>query len=70
RVFTTTMGSAQDMESEGYRRMLVNSCYWGLGMEDKIAAKSNVDLVGRYVAHPFRAGGASKGVKPADLAEF
>jgi type 1 glutamine amidotransferase len=70
RVFTTTMGSAQDMESEGYRRMLVNSCYWGLGMEDKIAAKSNVDLVGHYVAHPFRAGGATKGVKPADLAEF
>jgi hypothetical protein len=50
--------------------MLVNACYWGLGMEDKIAAKSNVDLVGRFVAHPFRAGGASKGVKPADLTGF
>ncbi|HEY5311141.1 MAG TPA: ThuA domain-containing protein [Pirellulales bacterium] len=70
RVFTTTMGSAQDMENEGYRRMLVNACYWGLGMEDKIPAKSNVDLIGNYVAHPFRGGGATKGIKPADLAGF
>jgi type 1 glutamine amidotransferase len=70
RVFTTTMGSAQDMNSEGYRRLLVNSCYWAVGLEDKIAAKSNVDLVGHYEAHPFRAGGAVKGKKPADMAGF
>jgi len=70
RVFTSTMGSAQDMESEGYRRLLVNACYWAAGLEDKIAAKSNVELVGPYEAHPFRAGGAVKGKKPADLTGY
>ncbi|MFN0051191.1 MAG: ThuA domain-containing protein [Planctomycetales bacterium] len=66
RVFTTTMGASQDLETEGTRRMLVNACYWGLGMEDRIPAKSNVDLVGTYKPLPFKFGGAKKGVKPAD----
>jgi hypothetical protein len=69
RVFTTTMGASQDLESEGLRRLLVNACYWALGMEDKIPAKANVDLVGEYKAHPFKSDGFTKGVKPSDLAE-
>jgi len=68
RVFTTTMGASQDLESEGLRRLLVNACYWALGMEDKIPAKSNVDIVGEYKPNPFRGGGFTKGVKPEDLA--
>ena len=36
RVFTTTMGSADDLPSEGVRRMLVNASLWCLGMEDQI----------------------------------
>jgi len=50
------------------RRLLVNACYWSLGMEDKIAGKSAVDLVGAFKPTPFRFGGAAKGVKPADHA--
>jgi type 1 glutamine amidotransferase len=67
RVFTTTMGASQDLESEGTRRMLVNSCYWALGMEDKIPEKSKVDIVGEFKPLKFSFGGFKKGVKPADL---
>jgi type 1 glutamine amidotransferase len=64
RVFTTTMGSAQDMASEGYRRLLVNAAYWAVGLESKIPARSNVDLVGEFKPSPFRGGGFKKGLKP------
>jgi Trehalose utilisation len=67
RVFATTMGASQDLQSEGLRRLLVNASYWGLGMEDRIPAKSNVDLVGEYKPRPFGFGGFAKGVKPAAL---
>jgi hypothetical protein len=69
RAFTTTMGAAQDLQTEGTRRLLVNACYWALGLESAIPAKSNVDLVGEYRPHPFRTDGFTKGVKPSDLAE-
>ncbi len=68
RVFTTTMGASQDLEREGLRRLLVNACYWAVGLEDRIPAKSRVDLVGEYKPLPFRFGGFKKGVKPQDLA--
>jgi type 1 glutamine amidotransferase len=68
RVFTTTMGASQDFHSEGLRRLLVNACYWTLRLEDKIAPKTKVDIVGAYDPHTFRGGGFVKGVKPADLA--
>ena len=38
RAFTSTMGASQDLQSEGLRRLLVNACYWALGMEDGIPA--------------------------------
>jgi type 1 glutamine amidotransferase len=67
RVFTTTMGASQDLESAGLRRLLVNACYWSLGLEDKIPGKSKVDLVGEYKTLPFGNNGFVKGVKPSDL---
>lgn len=67
RVFTTTMGASQDLTSEGTRRLLVNACYWALGMEDKIPAKATVDIVGAYKPLPFKFGGFQKGLKPEDL---
>ena len=69
RAFTTTMGASQDLVAEGTRRLLVNACYWALGLEDQIPAKSNVEVVGKYAPTPFRGGGYTKGVKPADLAK-
>jgi type 1 glutamine amidotransferase len=68
RVFTTTMGAAQDFASEGLRRLLVNASYWAVGLEDKIPAKSNVDIVGAYDPHPFGNNRFTKGVRPENLA--
>ena len=67
RVFTTTMGSSTDLQSEGVRRLLVNATYWAVGLEEKIAEKSKVDLVGDYQPLPFKFDGHKRGVKPADL---
>ena len=67
RVFTTTMGAANDLASEGLRRLLVNATYWCVGLEDKIPQKAKVDIVGEYNPSNFGFGGHVKGVKPADL---
>ncbi len=67
RVFTTTMGAASDMQSEGTRRMLVNATYWTLGLDDKIPDKSDVTPVGEFKPHEFGNNKFTKGVKPSDL---
>jgi type 1 glutamine amidotransferase len=67
RIVTTTMGAAVDLENEGLRRLLVNACYWAVGLEDKIPAKANVDFVGEYKPLWFGFGQFKKGLKPADL---
>jgi hypothetical protein len=67
KAFTTTMGAATDLTSEGTRRLLVNAAYWAAGLEDKITDKANVELVGEFKPSPFKFGGFVKGVKPADL---
>jgi type 1 glutamine amidotransferase len=69
RVFATTMGASQDLESAGLRRLLVNACYWAVGLEDRISPKANVEIVGTYTPHPYEFGGFVKGAKPADLAD-
>jgi type 1 glutamine amidotransferase len=66
RVFTTTMGASQDFASEGLRRLLVNACYWALGMEDRIGPRANVEIVGTYAPTPFRHGGHKRGLRPSD----
>lgn len=66
RVFTTTMGHSFDFHSEGFRRLLVNACYWAVGIEDKIPAKSKVDFVGKYEPNKIGGGGHKRGLKPAD----
>jgi len=67
RVFTTTMGAAQDLQNEALRRLIINACFWTLGMEDKIPARTDVDLVGEYKPLPFKFGGFARGVRPSDL---
>src|SRR5262249_39832966 len=67
RVFTTTMGASQDLESAGLRRLLVNACYWAVGMQDMISDQGNVDIVGEYKPRPFGFGGSARGIRPADL---
>jgi hypothetical protein len=67
RVFTTTMGAATDLVSDGTRRMVVNAVYWALGMENQLAPDgANVSLVGSYTPTKFGFGGHKKGVRPAE----
>lgn len=66
RVFATTMGSSQDLESEGLRRLLVNACYWGIGMENEVPEMSNVDIIGEYSPTKFGFGDFIQGLKPID----
>lgn len=68
RVFCSTIGAANDLPSEGTRRLLVNACYWATGLEDKIPAKSNVALIGDYQPSNFKFGGFKPGVKPEEHA--
>jgi Trehalose utilisation len=67
--FTTTMGASQDLQSEGLRRLLVNACYWAVGLADAIPAKSNVEIVGEYKPLPFGNNRFTKDVRPSDLTE-
>jgi type 1 glutamine amidotransferase len=67
RVFTTTMGSSQDLESAGFRRLIVNAVYWGLGMENKIRPNAKVDIIGPYKPTPFGFNAFQKGRKPEDF---
>ncbi len=64
RIFTTTMGAAEDLENEAVRRMLVNACYWALKMD--APARADVALVGDYHPSHFGFGSYAKGRKPAD----
>lgn len=48
RVFHVTMGSAQDFQNDGFRRLCVNAAYWCMGIEAKIDETSCVDIVGDY----------------------
>ncbi len=68
RVICSTIGASQDLASAGLRRVFVNACYWGLGLEERMPADCDVDIVGPYVPTPFGYGKFKPGVKPADLA--
>ncbi|MDP2999803.1 MAG: ThuA domain-containing protein [Bryobacterales bacterium] len=56
RVFMTTMGHPVDFKNEGFRRLVVNGCYWAAGLESKISAKSSVDFAGPYDPNPIGIG--------------
>jgi type 1 glutamine amidotransferase len=66
RAFCSTIGAANDLATEGTRRLLVNACYWAAGLEDKIPAHSDVTLVGDYQPTNFKFGGFKPGVKPEE----
>lgn len=66
RVFTTTMGSSEDFESEDLRRLIINASYWAMDITDDLPDKPNVDIIGDYDPTPFGFGNYVEGMKPAD----
>jgi type 1 glutamine amidotransferase len=67
RVFATTLGTSEDLLTEANRRLLVNACYWALGLEQQIKPKAKVGLVGEYHPHAFDFDGYVKGLTPSDV---
>lgn len=70
QAFATTHGASEDLLNEGFRRMLLNACLWGTGLESAIKADNTIELVGPYKPTPFNFDGYKDKVKPADLAGF
>jgi putative membrane-bound dehydrogenase-like protein len=69
RVFTSLYGTSEDILNDGYRRMLINGCFWALGLEHSIRPDLNISFVGRYQPNTF--GGAyARGIKPDAYAGF
>jgi len=66
RIFNTTMGASIDFKSKDLRRLLVNACYWAMGLEQQIPKESNVDIVGEYNPTMYGYGGFKKEQTPAD----
>ena len=66
RVICSTIGASVDLKSEGLRRLFVNACYWGVGLEERISERSRIDYVGVYEPTMFGCGAYRRGVRPAD----
>ncbi|MCP3919528.1 MAG: ThuA domain-containing protein [bacterium] len=66
RVVCSTIGSSTDLQSVDLRRMLINGCYWCVGLEDAISVERSVDTVGPYDPTPFGFDGHTRGVRPSD----
>ena len=54
RVFCTTMGSAEDLQDENLRRLVVNAIYWGLDLP--VPRCAEVDYVQPYAPSPSGTG--------------
>ena len=67
RLHAPPWATPMDFSNEGFRRMIVNACYWAMGLEKKIPAKSNVEFVGKYKPNPIGLRGEKKGLKPYDF---
>lgn len=68
RVFMSTMGTSQDFNDEAFRRLLVNACYWAVGLESQIPACSDVRFVSPFHPTPFGFNRFTKGLRPETLA--
>lgn len=67
RVFTTTMGASVDFLNEDLRRLIVNGCFWALGMEKWIPVKADVDFISKYKPTMFGLGLFKKGLFPSNF---
>lgn len=66
KVFCTTLGSSTDFLSEDLRRLVINSVYWGLGMD--VPAKADATTVGEFKPSAYDFNGFRKGTKASDHA--
>ena len=62
RVVCTTLGAATDFKSEGLRRVVVNSVFWGLKLD--VPESANVEFVDKYEPTMYGFGTFRKGERP------
>jgi hypothetical protein len=67
RVVCMTIGAAVDFEDADLRRLFVNACYWAVGLEARIPARTDVATVGAYRPSMYGFGKHRRGVRPGDL---
>lgn len=67
RVFSTTMGASIDLLNEDLRRLIVNGCFWAIGMEMQIPVKADVDFISDYNPKMFGYGLFKKGMFPSNF---
>lgn len=70
RVFTSLYGTPEDLLNDGYRRMLVNGCFWAIGLENAIKPDANIAFVGPFKPNTFGGGAYARGIKPQMYAGF
>lgn len=70
RVFTTLYGTSEDITNDGYRRLLVNGCFWAIGLEDSITPDLEVGFVGPFLPNTFGGGAYAEGIRPEMYAGF
>ncbi|MCB9952377.1 MAG: ThuA domain-containing protein [Planctomycetaceae bacterium] len=70
RVFTSLYGTPEDILNDGYRRLLVNGCFWAMGLEDSIKPDANIAFVGPFEPNTFGNATYAHGIKPAAYAGF
>lgn len=64
KIFHFTMGSGEDFQNEGVRRLVINAVYWGLDRAKEIKPNASIEIVGEF--RPLKAGFNYEklGVKP------
>jgi hypothetical protein len=67
RAFATTMGASVDFQNQGFRKLMVNACYWALNMESHIKAEDDAKIMGRFSPNNFGIGNFKKNRAPADF---
>ena len=65
RVFTTTMGSSNDLLDESLRRLVLNAVFWGLEMD--VPSKLDVPLPDGYEPSMYAFKGYKVGLRPVDF---
>lgn len=65
KALCTTMGAATDLLCEDLRRLVVNSVFWGLGLE--VPAKADVTFVDPFEPSMYGFDGNNKGLTPDDF---
>lgn len=67
RAFATTMGTAVDLKNEGFRKLMVNACYWALGMESQITDQNDAKIIGEFEPTNFGDDKFKKDLEPSDF---